>query len=642
MGYALENRAVMSRTFLDLLEGAGVARLTPWFAALQAALARLGARDAARVVVLTPGPANETYFEHAYLAGRLGYPLAQGDDLTVHDGRLWLKTVAGLKPVDVLLRRVDGDWCDPLELRQESRLGCPGLAEVVRRGNLAVVNALGAGVLENAGLLPFLPALARSLLGEDLVLPAVPTWWCGEKHSQNHVLAHLPQLVVKPIFRSLGSAAVFGPDLDRRQLATWRERLKTRPHLYVGQEVVPLSTAPALEGGRLIPRRVILRPFLVAGAASWQALPGALAFSSDRRVLSGQSGALSKDTWVVGAPLVPTPTLVIMPLAPEPLTSRSADNLYWTGRYLERAEAVARLLGAVLDGVGEEEGTPAAGHVLAALSRLTGTPMPAVPYPDASAWVRIAVAEGGRSGALVPTVGALLRCTYSVREHWSFAITRLLERIERDWVSPRRQVPERADQWVGGLVDALAGVVGLAAETLPRGPAFGFFELGRRIERGLTLCALLGQVLEENTVGEEEREALALTLQSADSLVGFRRRYRAEPFLAGVLELLVWEPESPRSLLYQIQTARRHLAVVAGGSRRSAPERLLFTAEDRLLQTEALTGTLNGTGRTTLVAVLAEIALRLRETSDALAAAWFTHVQESHPVRPSPPAVIET
>ena len=693
-GYALENRSVMARTFPEFLEDASVAKLNPWLESVRAALAGIGGfsahgmREHPEVVVLTPGPANETYFEHAYLAARLGYNLAQGDDLTVRDGRVWLKSVQGLKPVDVILRRVDEEWCDPLELRQDSRLGVAGLVEAVRRGNVAVANPLGSGLLENPALIPFLPELAQALLGEKLLLPSAATWWCGQKLEREHVLANLQKLVLKPIHRGQASETVFGPDLDRKQLAVWRERILARPHLFVGQEPLQPSTTPALHGGRLAPHNASLRAFLVSSGEGFATLPGGLTRCSSGNKLSAQSGALNKDTWVTPAQLSlrPVPAAgqtqtqiqtqiqtqsqgqsaglaqglgqglaAFVPMVPinraesEILTSRAADNLFWTGRYLERAEAVTRLLRAVLDGLWEEETAPGLGPVLQALMRLMGYApgdCGCKSRDDLATCVRELTTFSERPGNLANTVRNLLACAYGTREYWSVSIWRLLDRVERDWGhgvgrSARRVggSHERIDLWLGRLVDALAGLAGLASETLPRETGFRYFDLGRRVERGLTQATLLTQTLNSRLTGEAERESLSLVLQSADSLITFRRRYRAEPFLAGVLELLLWDNESPRALIYQISTARRHLTELAHNGQRCGAERQLFSSEERLYAAEANIEDwkVDAPARQGLIRTLGEVSVHLTAASDAITHTWFTHVQELHALRPQPP-----
>src|SRR5271170_5454119 len=288
-GYALENRIVMAETFPDLFREAQL-RLSP------------STRAHPRVVLLTPGPLNETYFEHSYLARYLGFTLVQGADLTVRDSRVFLKTLEGLKQVDVILRRVDDGFCDPIELRSDSYLGVSGLVEAVRAGNVAVANALGSGLIETSAFMPFLPGLSRRMLGEPLKLPAVATWWCGQPKALSYVRDNLDFLVIKPAFPSKGMEPVFGGRLAAGERSRLLERVEERPHEFVGQELLHLSTVPVWSDNTLSARRVVLRVYLAASGDSWVVMPGGLArvsASLDTPVVSMQRGGGSKDTWVL-------------------------------------------------------------------------------------------------------------------------------------------------------------------------------------------------------------------------------------------------------------------------------------------------------------------------------------------------------
>jgi uncharacterized circularly permuted ATP-grasp superfamily protein len=307
MGYALENRTVMSRLIPSLFRDSHPHRLAPFFRRLReslAALAPAAATGIPRVVTMTPGPHNETYFEHLYLSNYLDYTLIEGANLTVRDGRVWLKSVSGLEPVDVILRRVDDYYCDPLELRPDSLLGVPGLVEAVRRGRVAIANPLGAGILETPGLMAFLPRLAKHLLGQELRLPSVASWWCGQPRELDYVLTNLPTLVVRSTNRATGGGPVFGEQLDKAGLAAWRERIRARPYQYVGQERLLPASLPTLRDGLLEPRHGILRTFLAAGQDSFMIMPGGLTRVGEEpgsRVISNQAGAVSKDTWVLAS-----------------------------------------------------------------------------------------------------------------------------------------------------------------------------------------------------------------------------------------------------------------------------------------------------------------------------------------------------
>src|SRR6202011_5478058 len=313
-GYSLENRIVLAETFPDLFREFQVKRLASFFRSFRETLLRLSpmAPTNPRVVLLTPGPFNETYFEHSYLARYLGFTLVQGGDRTVRDSRVFLKTLEGLKQVDVILRRVDDGFCDPIELRSDSFLGVAGLVEAVRAGNVAVANALGSGLIETSAFMPFLPGLSKRMLGEDLKLPTVATWWCGQRDGLRYVLDNQDFLVIKPAFPSKGMEPVFGGKLAAGERVKLRARMLASPHEFVGQELVNLSTVPVWSEKGLTPRRVVLRVFLAAAGDSWVVMPGGLArvsSSLDTPVVSMQRGGGSKDTWVLSSRPVSTFTL---------------------------------------------------------------------------------------------------------------------------------------------------------------------------------------------------------------------------------------------------------------------------------------------------------------------------------------------
>ncbi|MEO6785731.1 MAG: circularly permuted type 2 ATP-grasp protein, partial [Chthoniobacteraceae bacterium] len=354
-GYALANRIVTSRILPEAFRSCHVNRLAGFFREMQNSLAALASRrtDNPRVVLLTPGAYNETYFEQAYLARYLGYTLVEGQDLTVRDDRVFLKTIGGLEPVDVILRRVDDDFCDPLELRNDSMLGVPGLIEAVRAGHVSVANALGTGLLQSPAFKAFLPGLCRHLLGEKLLMPSVATWWCGQKAAEEYVLAHLDDLIVKPAFRPQRSGQPETLSADEL-----RARIRFQPHLWVAQEKVQMSTAPSWDSGGIVSKRVVVRVYLVATPDGYKVMPGGLArtaLSGDARLVSMQQGGASKDTWILSAKPVEETTLlhgsareVELRRVGNNLPSRLADNFFWLGRYAERMDASARLLRSTL------------------------------------------------------------------------------------------------------------------------------------------------------------------------------------------------------------------------------------------------------------------------------------------------------
>src|ERR1700676_5328559 len=377
LGDALENRQIVSRVCPDLLGGLGVRSLGGFFAALRENLLRHAPdAEAPLAVVLTPGAFNETYFEHAYLARQLGLPLVEGHDLTVRGDTVYLKTLGGLRRVHAIMRRLDDDFCDPVELRADSALGVPGLIGVVRAGREVLANGLGSGVLESAAWMGFMPAAAERLLGEKLQLPSVATWWCGERLALDYVLGNIERLVIKPNYPNQNFRTWFGADLDPPARENLTQRLIARPHAYVAQERLAFSQAPVWRSGSAAggsgpgtgggpgngghqgfsARALGIRVYAIATASGYRVMPGGLAriASDSADIVSMQRGGGSKDVWVLAPDRRAIDEVNVAsaaPRAPAPhddLPSRLAENLFWLGRYSERCEEKTRLLRATL------------------------------------------------------------------------------------------------------------------------------------------------------------------------------------------------------------------------------------------------------------------------------------------------------
>src|SRR5262245_10499668 len=369
-GYALENRLLCSQLFPDAFRSHHVRRVSGFFRTLQETLLALApaGKEQPYIALLTPGPYNETYFEHAYLARYLGHALAQGGDLTVREDRLYLKTVEGLQRVHVLVRRLDDDFCDPLELRSDSQLGVPGLMQAVRAGTVVMANALGSAPLESPAIMAFLPAICRALFGEDLRLPSVESWWLGEEAAIAVALPKLKDLIIKPANPRLRFEPVFGSRLDAAGIGEWTQRRKAQPQDYVLQGLVPLSYVTGWDGGRVVPCELMLRVFAVSdGRGGYTVMPGGLTRVAPpgREAVSIQRGGGAKDTWIVGPETAPPPSLLPGRITPAELQrasgnlpSRVGESLYWLGRYGERAENAARLSRTVITRLAEAEGLP--------------------------------------------------------------------------------------------------------------------------------------------------------------------------------------------------------------------------------------------------------------------------------------------
>ena len=654
-GYALENRTVMSRLIPSLFRDSHPHRLASFFRLLRQALADLApeGRENPRVVIMTPGPLNETYFEHLYLANYLNYTLIEGAYLTVRDGRVWLKSVGGLEPVDVILRRVDDHFCDPLELRPDSLLGVAGLLEAARRGRVAIANPLGSAVLESPGLMAFLPRLAKHFLAQELRLPSVATWWCGQALERDYVLANLHRLVLRSAHRTAGEHPIFGESLSQAELASLRDRIRARPHLYVGQEQHTPSSVPALNNGMLEPRPAVLRSFLVARQETYVVMPGGLTRvggHTDSRIVSNQTGAISKDTWVLASEpeqiesLLPTDRMPFRAIE-ESLPGTTAENLYWVARYMVRVEATIRLIRNIHQRRNEvlQLDDPVTRTILTVLLRgLTHMTRTYPGFIGAGSAERLSkplpeildvITNKRRTGTLAANLDAFLNAAYAVRDLVSYDARRVVNEIgdelaglEGGSVHDLQDLQDVMDR----IITALMAITGAAGESMSRELGWLFLGLGRRIERSLLLISLMRAVLVEQATPDIEALLLESVLSIEESFALYRRRYRHRPTIEATLDLLLLDEANARSLAYQLRELQRLVAALPGQGRRPRKQelRLIIEASTLLSLADAETlATADGAVRSRLDLLLASIGKGLYETSDALTESYFTQVE---------------
>jgi len=668
-GYALENRTVMTRVLPDIFRETQVHRLSGFFRALRKGLADIAPhnKEDPRIVILTPGPLNETYFEHAYLSAYLGYTLVQGGDLTVRDGRVWLKSLEGLQPVDVILRRVDDSFCDPLELRSDSRLGVAGLLEAVRRGNVAIANPLGSSILENPGLLAFLPRLARYFLNQELELSSVATWWCGQRRERDFVLQNLDRLVIKPLNRSQDNHALFGGLLSGKEKEQLRSQILAKPHLFVGQEQVSFSTLPAFIDHRIEPRNAVLRNFVVASGEDYVLMPGGLtrvARQKDNFIVSNQAGGISKDTWILASEPEKPMSLWTQPgrnqlsdAVTEPLTSRAADNLFWVGRHLERMEAISRLLRTVLLKLRETHefkdsiDNDCLVVLLRTLTQVTST-YPGFIKNDAQLLITpqnelLSLAKDShRKGSLTANIQALVHSAFSIRDFWSHDTWRSVDNIQRRWQQRVINNEINVEQLQHHLDDLITGIVaftGLTSESMTREAAWLMLDSGRRLERALALIALLRSTVALRHEDALQSQILEAVLVSTDSLTIYQRRYRSCIQLPRVLELLLLDESHPRSLAYQLYQLSTHIGALPrtrGKCRLSEEEGLILKAytDVRLVNVLKLTQVNDNAGiYTDLESLLSNTADLLWRFAEVIAQTYFSHSQTSQLITVSAP-----
>jgi uncharacterized circularly permuted ATP-grasp superfamily protein/uncharacterized alpha-E superfamily protein len=661
-GYSLENRIVMAETFPDLFREFRVKRLASFFRSFRETLLRLSPMAPAnpRVVLLTPGPYNETYFEHSYLARYLGFTLVQGGDLTVRDSRVFLKTLEGLKQVDVILRRVDDGFCDPIELRSDSYLGVAGLLQAVRAGNVGVANALGSGLIETSAFMPFFPGLSRRMLGEELKLPSTATWWCGQPKALRYVLDNLDSLVIKPAFPSKGMEPVFGGRLGTSERSRLIEQIKESPQEFAGQELLNLSAAPAWsERHDLTPRRVVLRVYLAAKGDSWVVIPGGLARVSpsiDTPVVSMQRGGGSKDTWVLSDKPVDTfslrrPRDVPVELSRgvmSDLPSRAADHFFWLGRYAERSEHLARMLRCILIRLTGQLGTTDGPEweSLMKISDCLESPHARLAkdetelHPDLlrdlEQEILSRIFEEQRSDSLTATLNRAGRSAAQVRDRLSSDLLRVVNQfgsLTRGADNPAWGYVSVGDALavLNGCIGTLASLRGIEMENMTRGPGWHFLGIGRRLERSVHLVRLFRTIIVPLT--PQTWPALEMLLEVADSSMAYRSRYFTTLQPAPVLDLLMNEEANPRSLAFQVKDLSEHCRSLSrmpsgAGWPLVKQERLeesashLFHANVRKLCESAA-----GEPREHLDALLAALESALPGLSNAITHAYFSHAE---------------
>ncbi|HXJ81782.1 MAG TPA: circularly permuted type 2 ATP-grasp protein [Candidatus Methylomirabilis sp.] len=643
-GYALENRLIVARLFPDAFRALRTQMLTRFFERLREMLhdgAPCGG-EAPHVVLLTPGPYSETYFEHAYLARHLGFTLVEGGDLTVRDDRVYLKTLEGLDRVHVILRRLDDDFCDPLELRADSTLGVPGMTQAWRAGHVLVANAFGTGVLESSALLAFLPGIAEHVLGEPLAVRSAATWWCGEAAGKPDAFPGFDGMVIKPAFPDARAKPTFADELGESARADWRRRLLASPDRYVLQEYLPLSHAPVWRGSRLESRALMLRVFLAAdGRGDYHVMPGALArvAGGDHHVVSGPRGGSSKDTWALSE--APIDFVSVLPARlhledtarrPHAVSSRAAEHLFWLGRYAERSENCARLLRSVLSRLLDREVFPAPLlRVVTRACRRQGL-LGATAEETSMAPLRLerelidAMFDRRRGASLAFNIEQTVRVAANVRARLSTDTGRLLNQIPQGFAQPPRSAIRLAEtlELIDRTIVRLAAVGGLETERTIRDEGWRFLSIGRCLERLLFVTATAAEVVASEDAAEPS--LLEWLLDLSDHTLIYRVRHTHQPEWAPTVDLLLFDRHNPRALAYQLGKLAKHARLLpASGLAELVREVQLMRASCRM--PAGPDGGLSGApGRLDdLLRGCEDLALRL---SDAITLRYFSHVYE--------------
>jgi uncharacterized circularly permuted ATP-grasp superfamily protein/uncharacterized alpha-E superfamily protein len=608
-GYALADRRVVAHAIPDLYERIGPRPASPWAQALRLALIDAAPESAEEpvVVVLSPGIHSETAFDQAYLASVLGFPLAESADLVVRDGKLWMRSMGTLKRVDVVLRRVDSEFVDPLDLRADSRLGVVGLVEVLRRGAVTVVNTLGSGILESPGLLRFLPELAERLLGETPLLQTAPVYWGGINTERSHLLTNLSSLLIKPV---TGGEEIVGPALSAKQRESLAACIDATPWQWVGQELPRFSSAPTdYYPGGMSSASVGMRLFTVSQRSGYAPMIGGLGYLlAPGNAAYRLNTVAAKDIWVrtptrVTAERIPSAVELpgMTPSSTRAVSSpRVLSDLFWMGRYAERAENMARLLTVTRERYHEYryrremEGSECVPVLLAALGHITGTNTGAGgDYAEMVATAQTTLwsltADRHRPGSLAQSVERLSLTARAVRDQMSNDTWMVLAAVERAVLHRPADPPESLAEGDAFLASTnnltLAGMLalsGVAAESMVQDVGWTMMDIGKRIERGLGLTALLHATLTKTRSPGAEQTITESTLMACESSVIYRRRNPGKVSVAAVAELVLFDAENPRSLAYQLERLRADLKALPGSSGSSRPERLVDEIATRL------------------------------------------------------------
>lgn len=596
-GYSLENRIVLSRIFPSMYRDAMVHRVAVYFRSLRKSLTQLAGVSGREpvIVLLTPGPSNETYFEHAYLAGYLGYTLVQGEDLTVRKNKVYMKTVEGLQQIDLILRRVDDDFMDPLELRGDSLLGVPGLLESVRSGHVKIANPIGTGFLENRALLPFYSDLCRFYLGEDLILPMAPTYWMGTLHHFQLVLQNPEKYVFKTVSRTDEEKPVTFIELSGARKDSFLQKLNSSPNRFIAQEMIASATVPVLGENGFRPGRAIMRTFVSSSGSGYQTMAGGLVRVSpslDDFFITSQRGAWSKDLWVLATEtqkeeslLVPKSDQVLISRKSAGVPSRVADNLFWLARYLERSENQTRVIREatykilqVEDGYERESlenSLKLVTHVTNSYPGFIGDDAGELflnPFPE----LQRLTTNRQIVGSLAFHLKSLVTASKSVRDRLSEDMKKILLHLEDQSIHEIESYDQIID-YLQKIIVNLSSLTGLSFENMSREAGWYFLNLGRRIERSINMILMLQGMIRWDKF--RDKSSFETFLRINDIRLTYNRRYSGKIDQESVLDILLFDTTNPRSFAYQLEQINSDIKFLPGKD-----EKVVYSEDRAALQ----------------------------------------------------------
>jgi len=642
LGYALRHRSVAARSFPEAFRNTALQRLQPTIDRWQTSLQAIGATfdENPSIVLLTPGPHNPSYSEHVLLAHELGATLAQGSDLTVREGMVYLKTLSGLERVHVVYRRVDGDYCDPLELRPDSALGVAGLIAAARAGNVAILNLPGSAVVETPAFAPFLPAIARKLLGEELALPAVTTWWCGQGVALAEALAAPDNFVFQPAFNP-DPVPIDPARLSADARADFLAKLTAMPESYVAVERVHHSRVPVFGSAGLEPRPVVLRASAMACGDEWLPMPGGVAriAEGDGQRQALRFGGIVKDVWVLKEETTAETgaaegLIEIRKLhrAPDAVSSRTADDLFWLGRYMERLDSGLRQFRAVVARLAQGSPDP---RDIAELGLLTRLMQQAGWIGETTARARVDTATFANGvatalssdGDLADYQAKIRELAIALRDRLSQDTWRIINNLAKP-LQPEKTASADLDSLLGDLDAAVLSVAtfsGLVADNMTRGMGWRFLEIGRRIERGMFVCNAVEALFGDRP--ERVELSVRLILELCDSMITHRKRFPMDPYTLAGLDVVLSDNLNPRSLFYQLEALREDLDSLIGHDPLAAEKQLVAHLREELQAAVPFADRGDGDRLTAITAGVTACEADLCELSSMITRSFFSHMR---------------